>query len=74
MKTFADDKSIVANLMAFVFERMENSVYSFLTMFTKALCFRVVKMQNCMVKSYCISPNKGALPNSSSPSRKILEL
>ena len=61
LKAFADNKFTVAKIMISVFDRMENSwqrrkcclpaFSSFPTMFSKALCSKVVKTHDCMVKS-----------------------
>ena len=62
LKAFADDKIKVFEMMIFVFDRVENIVGKgenagyqhfllFPTMFLKGLFYKVVKSQDCVVKS-----------------------
>ena len=57
LKAFAGDKLNVTKMTISLFDRVENSVERekafspFLTMFSKAFFFRVVKSRDCVVKS-----------------------
>ena len=57
LKAFADDKLSAGKIKISVLERIENivgkrsSIFSFATMFLKAISFRVVKSRDCVVKS-----------------------
>ena len=59
IESFRDTKISVTEKLKFIFERMENIVRKcwlpafspFPTMISKALCFKVVKSPDCVVKS-----------------------
>ena len=55
LKAFADDTLYLAEKLKFVLEKEENIVGKFSpfpTMFSKGFYFRVIKSQDCEVKSY----------------------